>query len=125
MFFDYLDKEKMKFYFKNGDKMIGYKNLFSCLIYMKDNNLEEEVFIKEKSNEEYTLKIRNKLGDNKFEFKIDDSPILYVYGKKKVFFEDKDGNVKHQIYVYNKEQLFKFQMYLILKNKKKKLSFLM
>ena len=99
MFFDYLDKEKMKFYFKNGDKTIGYKNLFSCLIYMKDNNLEEEVFIKEKSNEEYTLKIRNKLGDNKFEFKIDDSPILYVYGKKKVFFEDKDGNVKHQIYV--------------------------
>ena len=123
MFFDYLDKEKMKFYFKNGDKMIGYKNLFSCLIYMKDNNLKEEVFIKEKSNEEYTLKIRNKLGDNKFEFKIDDSPILYVYGKKKVFFEDKDGNVKHQIYVYNKEQLFKFQMYLILKNKKKNVEF--
>ena len=123
MLFDYLDEEKLIFYFKNGNQMIKYKSLHSSLLYMVDNNLAEQPFIIRTTDEEFNLKILTKFGDNKFEFKIDNSPILFMYGKKKIFFEDKDGNMKHQIYIYNKEQLFKFQMYLIEKNERKNVDF--
>ena len=119
MYLNYLDEEKQKFYFKNGNQMIKYKHLHSSLLYMVENNLAEQPFIIETTDEEFNLKILTKLGNNKFEFKVDKSPILLMYSKKKIFFEDKDGNIKHQIYVYNKEQLFKFQMYLIEKNESK------
>ena len=122
-FFNYLDKDKEKFFFKNGNKMFNYKSLYSSLIYMEKNNLKEQSFISMRSNEEYKLKILNQLGNNKFEFKIDNSPILYICGKKKIFFKDKDGKMVNQIYVFNKEQLFEFQTYLMENNKKKNVEF--
>ena len=48
MIFNYLDKEKLKFYFKDGDKMIKYNNLRSNLIYMENNKISEQTFNIEK-----------------------------------------------------------------------------
>ena len=123
MLFNYLDKDKEKFFFKKDNKMIYYKYLYSGLIDMEQNNLTAQVYIMPTTDEEFELKIVRKLGNNKFEFRVDNSPILYINGQKKVFFVDKDGNVAHQIYVFNKEQLLKFQMYLMEINGKKNVDF--
>ena len=123
MLFNYLDKDKEKFFFKKDNKMIYYKYLYSELIDMEQNNLTAQVYIMPTTDEEFELKIVRKLGNNKFEFRVDNSPILYINGQKKVFFEDKDGNVAHQIYVFNKEQLLKFQKYLMEINGKKNVDF--
>ena len=123
MLFNYLDKDKKKFFFKKDNKMIYYKYLYSELIDMEQNNLTAQVYIMPTTDEEFELKIVRKLGNNKFEFRVDNSPILYINGQKKVFFEDKDGNVAHQIYVFNKEQLLKFQKYLMEINGKKNVDF--
>ena len=123
MFFDYLDKVKKKFVFKNGNKKIYYKYLYSALIDMEKNNLTSQEYVIQTTNEKFKLKILNQLGNNKFEFKVDNGPILYINGQKKVFFEDKDGNTAHQIYVFNKEQLLNFQMYMMEINEKKNVDF--
>ena len=102
--------------------MLKYHNLRSNLIYMKKNNIKQKEFITEK-NEKYNLKFLTELGNNKFEFKIDNSQLLFIYGKKKIFLENKDGKAEYEVYVYNNEQLFKFQTYLIEKNEGKDIDF--
>ena len=123
MFFNYLDIKKNKFFFKNDKKKISYRYLYSALIDMEICKLKDQPYIIPKTNKQFDLKILNQLGNNKFEFKIDNSPILYICGKKKIFFKDKDGKMVNQIYVFNKEQLFEFQTYLMENNEKKNVEF--
>ena len=82
---------------------------------MENNEAEEAIFQANKKEKKYTLKIIKNLGNSKYEFKIDNSLKIYMKGKKKVFYFDKDGNKEYEIYVFNDEQLFQFQNYLIKK----------
>ena len=123
MFFDYLDKKGEKFFFKNENKKISYYKIYSTLIDMKNKNLVKQSYGIPKTDEEFELKILGQSENNKFIFKIDNSPILYIYGKKKIYFFDKDEKIARHIYVYNKKQLLIFQAYLMENNGKKNVSF--
>ena len=53
MFFNYLDKVKKKFAFKNDNKKIYYKYLYSALIDMEKNNLTAQEYIIHTTNEKF------------------------------------------------------------------------
>ena len=118
MSFNYFDENNKIFYYKEGEKKAKYSLLFMITKKMAEMNKEEDNFVW-LGGGLYKLKIIKIIDSSKFEFTINDSPKLYILGKKKIYFQDKDGKVTEEIYVYNREQIFEIQEYFIQKNEHK------
>ena len=123
MLFNYFDEEVKKFYYKDGKLMVSYHFLRSSLIKMKKQNIKESKFSYEKNSEQFILRIIKDLNDNEFEFQVNESPKLYIKGRKNIFFQDKIGNTFYQTHAYNKDQLLKYQNFLMRKNPNKNVEF--
>ena len=118
MSFNYFDENNKLFYYKEGEKKAKYNLLFIITKKMAEINKKEDNFVWLEGGL-YKLKIIKIIDSSKFEFTINDSPKLYILGKKKIYFQDKDGKVTEEIYVYNREQIFEIQEYFIQKNEHK------
>ena len=118
---NYFDEKEKKFFLILEDKSIDYSILYSNLIKLKKNNLKQTMVLI--LNKLFILKVLEIINDNAFTFKLSKSLQLYIYGKKKIFFEDNDGNIDGDIYVYNDDQLIKIQEYFIEKSNNKKIEF--
>ncbi len=118
MSFNYFDENNKLFYYKEGEKKAKYNLLFIITKLMAEMNKKEDNFVWLEGGL-YKLKIIKIIDSSKFEFTINDSPKLYILGKKKIYFQDKDGKVTEEIYVYNREQIFEIQEYFIQKNEHK------
>ena len=62
--------------------MISYNNLLSNLIFMDNNNREVVLFQANNKENNQTLKIIKKLGNYKYEFRIDNGFKIVIIGKK-------------------------------------------
>ena len=93
MLFNYFDEEVKKFYYKDGKLMVSYHFLRSSLIKMKKQNIKESKFSYEKNSEQFILRIIKDLNDNEFEFQVNESPKLYIKGRKNI---DKTPKLKEK-----------------------------
>lgn len=120
MSLNYFDENKKEFYYKEGVKMAKYDILYRLMKQLSEQNQVEKHFLWSNIRELFHLKIIKAIDDDKFEFTINDSPKLYIQGKKKFYFQDEEGKITEEIYVYNREQIFDIHEYFIQKNKDKK-----
>ena len=113
MIFNYFEEIGKEFFFRDKSKYIKYSSLYSSLKKMKINNIKENTISSDDGEEHYKIKIIKVSEENKFEFKIKDSPKLDIEGQKKIFFVKEGREVSCEVYVYNKDQILKYQAYLM------------